>query len=91
MLITQYEVEWYEAALNIADSFKQLLDNDKNIQVIKEKHRKFIRAYLMLLDLKNKDDDSLKYKFTKYINETKEINSIAWLTRKAGDLGISTD
>ncbi|MEO8665608.1 MAG: hypothetical protein ABI462_08920 [Ignavibacteria bacterium] len=92
MLITYYELGWFESALNVVDSFKHLLDHDKNIQeVIKEKVRKFIRAYLILLDYNNRKDEDLKLKFNKYINETTEINSLPWLKRKAREIGIEPD
>ncbi len=92
LLITYYELGWFESALNVVDTFKHLLDSDKNIQdVIKEKFRKFIRAYLILVDFNNRKDNGLRLKFKKYIKETREINSLQWLTRKAKEIGIEID
>lgn len=92
MLINYFELGWFESALNVADSFKHLLDKDKNIQeVIKEKFRRFIKAYLILIEFNNKKDVNTMLKFKKYISDTKEINSIQWLTRKAKEMGIMID
>ncbi|MBK8549657.1 MAG: hypothetical protein IPL53_00835 [Ignavibacteria bacterium] len=89
ILIVYYELGWYESSISVIDSFKHLLDNEKNIQeVIKEKHRKFIKGYSMLIDIIYKKDDSAKLKLIQYLEKTEGIGSSPWLKRKAGELGI---
>lgn len=89
LLVVYYELNWFESCISTIDSFKHLLDNDANIQeVIKEKFRKFIKAYNLLLELNNRNDMDLKLKLQKYLSETDGITSIEWLKRKAGEIGV---
>lgn len=89
MLIVYYELGWHESAVSTADSFKHLLDNEKNMQdVIKEKFRKFIRGYLMLTDIKYGKDENAKLKLKIYLEQTDGIGSVNWLKRKAKETGV---
>lgn len=89
MLIIYYELGWYESSINVIDSFKHLLKSEKNFQeVIKEKYRKFIRGYSMLIDLKSKNDIKSRMKLEKFLLESDGTASVNWLKRKAKLLGI---
>lgn len=91
-LIVYYELGWIEASVNVAEAFKRLLDNEKNIQeVIKEKYRKFIKAFLLLIELKNGGGSGWKDKFVNYVSQTKGITSLNWLLRKAKELDVGID
>lgn len=89
MLIIYYELGWYESSLSMIDTFKHLLNNEKNIQeVIKEKFRKFIRGYSMLTDIKFGQDESAKLKLKIYLEQNTGIGSVNWLKRKAKECGV---
>ena len=89
MLIVYYELGWYDSAESMIDSFKHLLDNEKNIQeVIKEKLRKFIKGYLILTDLKYGKDENAKLKLKLYLEQNTGIGSVNWLIRKAKEAGV---
>lgn len=89
MLIVYYELGWHESALNMSDSFKHLLDNEKNMQeVIKEKFRKFIKGYLMLTDIKFDKDENAKLKLKLFLEQNTGIGSVNWLIRKAKESGV---
>jgi len=89
MLITYYELGWYESSVSLIDSFKHLLDNEKNIQdVIKEKYRKFIKGYSMLSDIKYGKDENTKLKLKLYLEQNSGIGSVNWLKRKAKESGV---
>jgi len=89
LLIVYYELGWHESSVSLIDSFKHLLDNDKNIQeVIKEKFRKFIKGYLMLTDLKYGKDENAKLKLKLYLEQNTGIGSVNWLKRKAKESGV---
>lgn len=89
MLIVYYELGWHESALNMSDSFKHLLDNEKNLQeVIREKFRKFIKGYLMLTEIKFGKDENAKLKLKIYLQQNTGIGSVKWLIRKAKESGV---
>ena len=92
MLIVYYELGWFESSLNIVDSFRHLLENEKNIQeVIKEKFRKFLKGYSMLIDLNFRKDESTMLKLKIYLENTKGIGSSKWLIRKANETGLEIE
>ena len=89
MLIVYYELGWYESSLSMIDTFKHLLNNEKNIQeVIKEKFRKFIRGYSLLTDIKFGKDENAKMKLKMYLEHNTGIGSVNWLVRKAKECGV---
>ncbi len=89
VLIVYYELGWFESSISVMDSFKHLLANEKNIQeVIKEKHRKFIKGYSLLIDIIYKKDENAKLKLKIFLSETEGIGSAPWLRRKANELGV---
>lgn len=86
-MMTYYELGYTESCINIADSFRQLLKNEKRIQkVIAEKYLKFIQGFRYLLQMKSGGKDSAE-KFTLFINSDKTFGSRNWLIRKASQLG----
>jgi hypothetical protein len=88
VLIVYYELGWIEAAYNVIDSFKHLLNNEKNLQsVIREKYRVFIKGYNLLLDIKDKGDENAKIKLNIFLDEKSGTVSYNWLKRKARELG----
>lgn len=88
-LMNYYELNYYENALSLIDSFKHYSSSDKHLKDFHTKlYKSFMKIYLKLFSIKNKTGN-YDYELDKIIDELKKDYNYShrnWLINKAKEL-----
>lgn len=82
-----YELNFFEEAFSLADSYKHFLENTKEFsEPYKLQYRNFIRIYIWLLRAKSSGEDKNIGTVLSNIRKTKALAGKDWLLKKAKEL-----
>ena len=87
MLMLYYELGYIEEALNLINSFKQFLINDKSLsENQKKRSENFLKAVSFLVKIKSGTKDRVNGYFGKEIERENMIGYKSWLIKKTEEL-----